>query len=145
MAQKTTKDGKDSTVGADAADAAWKTNIDAQKADPAGTKNIGGEKTDLELPDHLKTVADTLQFATDYDAAYHAHKHAGEMATKPPPASEMAAYLKAARDFVRAKKGITRANQNGSRSVVYEADGMRAIVHVSADGNAAIATFGKAN
>jgi len=145
MGAATTKDGKASTVGGDATDAAWKTNIDAQKSDPAGQKMVGGGISDPELPTHVSKIAETLQFATDYDAAYHAHKHARELASKPPPATEMAEYLKAARDFVRTKNGITRPNQNGSRSVVYEADGMRAIVHVGADGNAAIATFGKAN
>ena len=57
----------------------------------------------------------------------------------------MAAYLKAARDFVRDKPGVTRQNQNGSRSVVFEADDMRAIVSVGTNGNASISTFGKSN
>jgi hypothetical protein len=38
-----------------------------------------------------------------------------------------------------------RQNQNGSRGVVVEANGMRAIVAVGIDGNASIATFGKSN
>jgi hypothetical protein len=57
----------------------------------------------------------------------------------------MAEYLKAARAFIRTTTGAFRANQNGSSSVVFEANGMRAIVNVSADGQAVIATFGKAN
>ncbi len=145
MAAKITKDGKPTTVGADAADTAWDANMRAQKGpDAAGARSIGG-KTDAELPGHLRSIADTLSFATNFDAAYHAHKHAGELPVKPPPASEMAVYLKAARDFVRSKPGTVRINQNGSRSVVYAADGMRAIIHVSADGNAVIATFGQAS
>src|SRR5262249_23646355 len=124
MAQKTTKDGKETTVGAAEADAAWKTNIDAQHgADAPGAKPAGG-KTEAELPGYVKSVADTLSFATDYDAAYHAHKHAKELPTRPSPATEMAEYLKAARAFIRTTTGAFRANQNDSRSVVFEANGM---------------------
>jgi hypothetical protein len=145
MGQKVTKDGKEVTVGADAADAAWKTNVDAlHGADAAGPKTIGG-KPDAELPAHLQSIADSLSFGTDYDAAYHAHKHAGELPVKPPAANEMATYLKAARDLVRSGSGTVRINQNGSRSVIFEGNGMRAIVHVSSEGNAVIATFGAAN
>lgn len=119
--------------------------LEAQRgADAAGSKLIG-KKTDAELPGYLQSIADTLPFTTDYDAAYHAHKHAGELPVKPPSATEMPAYLKAARDFIRANTGAVRITQNGWRSVVYESNGMRAIVHVSGDGNAAIATFGQAN
>ncbi|HWO19741.1 MAG TPA: hypothetical protein VNO30_13240 [Kofleriaceae bacterium] len=146
MAQtKTGTDGKPTTVGAEAADAAWRTNLEAQKGSKAaGSKNIG-VKSDAELLGHVKSIADTLGFGTNVDGAYHAHKHARELSSKPPPAIEMETYLQAARDFIRTKNGVVRHNQNGSRSVVFEAEGMRAIVSVSADGNASIATFGKAS
>jgi hypothetical protein len=146
MAQATTgTDGKPTTAGIRDANDAWKTNLDAQKGPHvAGPKNIG-VKSDVELPGHVRSVADTLGFGTDVDGAYHAHKHAGELSSKPPSATEMATYLQAARDFIRTKHGVVRHNQNGSRSVVFEADGMRAIVSVGADGNASIATFGKAS
>jgi hypothetical protein len=145
MAEKLATSGNATTVGADAADAAWAMNMQAQRgADAAGAKIIG-RRTDAELPGYLQKIADTLSFADDFDAAYHAHKHARELSTRPVPTAEMTTYLRAARDFVRLNAGTVRANQNGSRSVIYEADRMRAIVYVGRDGNAAIATFGKAN
>jgi hypothetical protein len=146
MAQtKALSGGTATTVGAEAADAAWKTNVAAQTGpDSAGSRNIGA-KSDTELPAHIKSIADTLSFSNEADGAYHAHKHARELATPTTPATEMAAYLKAARQFIRDKFGVTRQNQNGSRSVVFDADGMRAIVTVGTDGHASISTFGKSN
>jgi Domain of unknown function (DUF4157) len=70
------------------------------------------------------------------------NKHARELSSRPPPATEMAEYLKAARQFIRDNAGVVRENHNGSRSVVFEGNGMRAIIAVSTDGNVSIATFG---
>lgn len=143
---KTLADGTKTTIGAEAADLAWKVNLDAQAgANAAGAKNIG-VKTDAELPAHIKSIADMLSFSNEADGSYHAHKHAKELSTPPlTTVGEVAAYLKEARMLVRDSTGVVRQNQNGTRSVVFEANGMRAIVHVGAEGNVSIATYGKGN
>jgi hypothetical protein len=63
--------------------------------------------------------------------------------SKPPNATEMTAYLDAVRAFIKTRTARVRHNQNGSRSVAFEDGGMRAIVSVSANGDASISTFGK--
>jgi len=144
MAQiKHLADGSTTTVGADAADTAWNTNTAAQSGvEVPGPKHIG-TKTDAELPSHVRSIADTLNFGTRADGAYHAHKHATEIGRPTTPATEMTDYLTTARQFIRDKPGVVRQNQNGSRSIIVEANGMRAIVMIGIDGNVAIATFGR--
>lgn len=134
-------------VGAkDAANAAWKTNTEAQTGHrAAGPTAVDGAPTasNDELPARVQAAADRLGFGNLADGAYHAHKHAKELARPTTQATEMADYLDAARKFIRENSGTTRVNQNGSRSVEFKAGNMRAIVAVGADGNASISTFGK--
>jgi hypothetical protein len=96
-----------------------------------------------ELPARVKATADRLGFGSLADGAYHAHKHAAELAKPTTQATEMADYLDAARKFIRDNPGTTRVNQDGSRSVEFKVGNMRAIVAVGADGSASISTFGK--
>jgi hypothetical protein len=124
---------------------AWQTNMAAQTGPYAAGPTSIGQKTNAELPDHISSIADQLGFGTQADGAYHAHKHAKELRPVPPPETEMVAYLDAARDLIRTGNGVVRVNQNGSRSVVFEGNGMRAIVSISPDGKASIATFGQAS
>lgn len=125
-------------------DAAWQTNIDAQSGPRAAGRVHVGDLPDAELPGHITSIADQISFGTAPDGAYHAHKHADELSPTPPPADEMVQYLDAARELIRTAPGVVRQNQTGSRSVVFEANGMRAIVAISPDGHALIATFGSA-
>src|SRR5439155_1744630 len=81
-----------------------------------------GAHGDTDLPASVKQAADTLAFGNAADGAYHAHKHAKEIGKPTTAATEMADYLAAARQFIRDKPGTVRHNQNGSRSVVFEAD-----------------------
>lgn len=141
----THSDGTTSTALADASDAAWKTNTDALTG-PNATGKVGmGQLGDTALKASLRSRAAELNFNDDANAAYHAHKHAGELPVIPSPKTEMVDYLHAARDLVASRDGNVRVNQDGSRSVIFEGNGMRVIVRVGADGGAAIATFGKSN
>jgi hypothetical protein len=146
MGQTTTHaDGTTTTEGASAADAAWKTNTDAQTGRYKPGPLTLGAHTDAQLPAILKAQADSLNFADSSEAAYHAHKHAGELPARPAPANEMTTYTDAARAQIKNEPGVVRQNQNGSRSVIFEGGGMRTIVNVGADGTTSIATFGSAN
>jgi hypothetical protein len=110
------------------------------EANAARSINVGN-KSDAELPSHIKSVADRLSFSSEADGAYHAHRHADELSTKTTPENEMTTYLREARQLLRDKLGVVRHNQNGTRSIVVESGGKRGIVTVT-DGNASIATFG---
>lgn len=104
-----------------------------------------GTKSDTELPGYLKSIADSLSFGNAADGSYHAHKHAKEMTKVPAPDVEMIEYVKEAREWIKTRPGTVRHNQNGSRSVLFQGDGKRAIVAVSTDGKAVIATYGRSN
>lgn len=148
MAGTTTgADGVQTTVGAEAADAAWDASLAAQTGSNApGTTPIG-VMSDAELPGYVQSIADDLGFSNESEAAYHAHKHAREVGLDPSlsPADELTAYLQAARDFIESHDGTVRYNQNGSRSVAFTTEDMFAVVNVSTDGQASIATFMKAS
>lgn len=124
------------------ADRIWEQNLSAKAVTNAGPTSIG-KVSDGELPSVIRMTADKLNFGTKFDVAYHAHKHAGELGNGVTPTNEAAVYLQRARALLRVHRGSVRWNQNGSRSVVVEAEGMRAIVTVSADGEASISTFGR--
>jgi hypothetical protein len=130
----------------DATNAAWKTNTEAQTghraSGPTAVDGAAAASND-ELPARVKATADRLGFGSLADGAYHAHKHAAELAKPTTQATEMADYLDAARKFIRDNPGTTRVNQDGSRSVEFKVGNMRAIVAVGADGSASISTFGK--
>ena len=133
------------TEGADRADKVLQTNLDAQK--PAGFKPSTQQTAGIPAVDiavRVQAVADGLSFRDPLDAAYHAHKHAQEMASPPSPADEMVAYLKAARATIKNGTPETPkpAQQSKGQSVSFvSASGDKCIVFVDADGNASIATF----
>jgi hypothetical protein len=138
------QDGSQSTLGANRADKVLNTNLEAQKADyAAGAKDIGQVPT-AELEVKIKAVADTLSFGNPTDAAYHAHKHALEMASPPTPDQEMVAYLRAARETI--KNGTAQTPQpaqtSAGRSLSFvDAVQNKCIVYIGSDGKAQIATY----
>jgi hypothetical protein len=120
---------------------AWHENVADQRGpNGAGTINLG-TPSDAELPRTVRKNAEGLSFSTPTSGAYHAHKHAAEIARNP-VLSEMNNYLAEARSLLGKQDGTLRHNQDGSRSVVVENETLRAIVNVDATGAAAIATFG---
>lgn len=133
------------TVGEKLANDAWRGSAAAQTGDLApGVVNVGS-KSEHALTIHIQSIADTLSFSNAADAAYHAHKHVRELDPSSSAGNEVRLYLDAARKHIRNNPGVLRHNQNGSRSIVVEKDGLRAIVAVSAQGDASIATFGRGN
>lgn len=127
-----------------AADGAWRMNVDAQQARTSAGVTKLGQWNDATLPEKVQASSEQLGFASEADGAYHAHKHARELGTQTSAATEMTIYLQEARALIRGNRGFVRHNQNGTRSVIVEAGGMRVIVTVSSEGGASIATFGKA-
>jgi len=111
--------------------------------------NDVGQLPDAELIDAIKQI--DAQFGSEQDAIYHAHKHFGEVPESEANrgSGEMDSYLLSAQETVRnpTEQPVVRVNQNGSRSVMFvrKVDGasMRAIVFVSRDGHALLATYGK--
>jgi hypothetical protein len=78
-----TGDGRETTVGREPR--GLSVEDECRSAEKRGHCKIPntGEKTDAELSGYLHAIADTLSFANDFDAAYHAHKHARELPTRP--------------------------------------------------------------
>jgi hypothetical protein len=136
--------GSGTTVGAEAADEVLQTNLDAQTGAYApGTVSTAGPYIG-DVAARIKSNADALSFRDANDAAYHAHKHALDMAVTPPPAQEMVIYLNAARATI--KNGTAEAPNaaqltKGQSISFVSAAGDRCIVFVDAQGNASIATF----
>lgn len=124
------------------ADTSWETSVKAQQGVHAPGVLDLGSVADSALPRTIQNIANKLSFSNVADGAYHAHKHAGELAQATTAATEMVEYLREARDLIRTTAGKVRHNQTGSRSVVFESATHRAIVAVSTDGRASIATFG---
>lgn len=127
---------------ASAATAQWQSNVGALVAADAARPLAIGHWPDAKLPDVIAQSADKLTFSNVADSAYHAHKHATELGIQMSNPNEMSQYLAQARALIRRGGGVVRHNQVGSRSVVFEHGGRRAIVTISGDGKAAIATFG---
>ncbi|MEZ4363305.1 MAG: DUF4157 domain-containing protein [Kofleriaceae bacterium] len=123
-------------------DAAWRSNLTAQTGANAPRPIRLGAHDDATLPAKVQEAGDRLTFGSDADGAYHAHKHIRELGKATDGTNEMSVYLTEARGLLRSRPGTVRHNPNGSRSVVVEAAGKRAIVHVSVEGDATIATFG---
>jgi hypothetical protein len=123
-------------------DVAWAANLQAQTGGNTPRPVRIGSQDDAALLLKIQENANQLTFGSEADGAYHAHKHAGEFGRPTSANDEMSIYLNEARALLRAKRGTVRYNQNGSRSVVVESNGMRVIVKISIEGDAMISTFG---
>jgi hypothetical protein len=126
------------------ADAALKTNLDAQTGDnAAGKTELGASRVPGDLIARVQAKADSLSFANEHDAAYHAHKHASEMAKPPKLEDEMLAYLHEARDTI--KHGTAEpprpAQTTAGQGITFVNNGNQCIIAIDADGQALITTY----
>lgn len=120
----------------------WRDSVGSLSGANAARPLAIGNSTDGALPGLITRSAGNLNFSNAADGAYHAHKHAAELGIKVSSKSEVSQYLAEARALIQRGGGRVRHNQVGSRSVVFEHGGRRAIVTISVDGEASIATFG---
>ncbi len=111
---------------------------------PTAQARVDSGLSDGELLVAISSQAHSLDFASSFDAAYHAKKHIGELKIQSPGPRGIEHYLRAARTTVAAGKGAVRIGQDGARSILFEDQGMRAIVGIDHAGIARILTFGSA-
>lgn len=111
---------------------------------PTAPARVDSGLSDDKLIVSITSQAHSLDFASSLDAAYHASKHIGELKTQSPGPRRLEHYLRAARQTVAVGKGVVRIGQDGARSIVFEDQGMRAIVGIDHAGTARILTFGSA-
>lgn len=111
---------------------------------PTAPAQVDSGLSDDKLIVAISSRAHSLDFASSLDAAYHTSKHVGELKTQNPGPRRLEHYLRAARQTVAAGKGVLRIGQDGARSILFEDQGMRAIVGIDHAGSARILTFGSA-